>query len=177
MLPEETKLTKRPPISAERPFPRQCYTCAKSEVILNTISYEIEVRHDGTLHALKIPELELPVCQACGEKYFTIDVDEQINAALRAHLKLLTPDQIRGAIQRLNISQKEAAERMGIAEETLSRWLNEAQIQSRSMDNLMRVFFAFPQVRAALGNETRDAQLGIVDVIDPMQPQVSNLVK
>ncbi|MBI3468595.1 MAG: transposase [Planctomycetes bacterium] len=45
---------------------------------------------------------------------------------------------------------KEAARQLGIAEATLSRWLNETQIQSRAMDNLLRVFFAFPEVRRAL---------------------------
>jgi len=48
------------------------------------------------------------------------------------------------------MTQKEAAERLGIAEATLSRWLTDTQIQSRALDNLLRVFFAFPVVREAL---------------------------
>jgi len=64
------------------------------------------------------------------------------------------------------MTQKEAADRLGIAEATLSRWLNETQIQSRAMDKWLRVFFAFPQVRAALDRRGQDPDLGIADMIE-----------
>lgn len=143
------KNSKRAP-DAERPFPWRCRHCGKQEVVLQTIEYQAEIRHDGRLHSFTIPALELPVCQACGEKVFTEKVDAQENAALRAHLNLLSPAQIREGIERLGISQKDAATELGIAEATLSRWLNATQIQSRALDNLLRVFFGFPQVRRAL---------------------------
>ena len=152
MHPEQAKEPKRP-IGAERPFPWHCRHCGKDQVFLTTLPYEAEVRHDGRDHAFQIPNLELPVCRACGTKVFTEKVDEQINAALRAHLHLLTPAEMRAALKHLHMTQKEAAQRLGIAEETLSRWLNEAQIQSRAMDNLLRVFIAFPEVRAALNGD------------------------
>lgn len=129
-----------------------------------TTEYEAEVRHDGRLHAFTVPNLKLPVCQACGERLFTDEADDQIDAALLAHLNLLTPAQIRDGIKRVGMSQREAAKRLGIAEATLSRWLNEVQIQSRAMDNLLRAFFALPQLRAALCGESQDRELGLSDV-------------
>ena len=120
---------------------------------MTRISYDAEVRHDGRLYTFTIPDLEIPVCQACGNKVFTEKVDDQISAALRSDLDLLTPEEMSEALGRISMTQKEAAERLGIAEATLSRWLNHAQIQSRAMDNLLRVFFAFPQVRTALIKE------------------------
>jgi DNA-binding transcriptional regulator YiaG len=131
---------------------------------MTTIPYDAEVRHDGRVYAFTVPGLVLPVCQACGNKVFTEKVDDQINTALRRNLHLLTPEEMRRALERVNMTQKEAAERLGIAEATLSRWLNEAQIQSRAMDNLLRVFFAFPQVRFALSGEGQDVQLGATDI-------------
>jgi putative zinc finger/helix-turn-helix YgiT family protein len=145
------------PVNSERPFPWRCRHCGKSQVVMATIRYDAEVRHDGRLYAFTVPDLMLPVCKACGNKVFTEKVDDQINAALRRNLHLLTPEEMRKALERLNMSQKEAAERLGVAEATLSRWLNETQIQSRAMDNLLRVFFAFPQVRLALTGEGQDA--------------------
>ncbi len=130
-----------------------------------TIEYEAQVRHDGRLHTFAIPDLQLPICQSCGEKVFTGEVDRQVNDALRSHLNLLTPVQIRQAIDRINMPQKEIAQRLGVAEATLSRWLNETQIQSRSMDNLLRVFFGFPQVRTALCGDSQDPQLGLSDPV------------
>lgn len=117
---------------------------------MTTVSYDAEVRHDGRLHKFTVRELKIPVCEACGEKVFTEKVDDQIGTALRSHLLLLTPEEIRAELDRLDMTQKAAAERLGIAEATLSRWLTDTQIQSRALNNLLRVFFAFPQVREAL---------------------------
>jgi DNA-binding transcriptional regulator YiaG len=139
------------------------------------ISYDAEVRHDGRLYTFTVPDLEIPVCQACGNKVFTEKVDDQISAALRSNLHLLAPEEIHAALVRVNMTQKEAAERLGIAEATLSRWLNKLQIQSRAMDNLLRVFFAFPQVRTALIRGGQEPQLGASDV--PGQTQTSQQQK
>ncbi len=149
MNPKQSKKVKRPRV-AQRPFPWQCRHCGEREVTLAKTNYAAEVRHDGRLYSFTIADLELPVCQACDEKVFTEKVDAQFNDALRTHLNLLTPAQIRDAIKRVGMSQKEVAGRLGIAAETLSRWLNETQIQSRAMDNFLRVFFGFPEVRASL---------------------------
>ena len=125
-----------------------------------TVEYDAETRHDGRVHQFTIPKLQIPCCQACGEKVFTEDVDQQVNDALRRHLRLLTPKQMSDAITELGITQKELAERLGIAEATLSRWLTETQIQSRALDNLLRLFIAIPDVRSALRGELQDPQLG-----------------
>lgn len=124
------------------------------------ITYEAEIRHDGRLYKFAVPKLEIPICGACGEKVFSEQVDDQLNAALRLHLRLLAPVEMRSALERIGMTQRDAADRLGVAEATLSRWLTGAQIQSRAMDNLLRVFFAFPQVRKALRGDSQDAQLG-----------------
>jgi hypothetical protein len=43
---------------------------------------------------------------------------------------------------------------------TASRWVSGALIQSRAMDNLLRLFFALPEVRNVLQGENQDAGLG-----------------
>ena len=152
MFPKQEQTTKRAP-NVEQPFPWRCRQCGKQEVVLATTEYAAEVRHDGRLYNFTIPNLEIPVCQACGARIFTDTVDAQVNDALRAHLKLLTPTQIRDGIKRIGLSQKEVAGRLGIAEATLSRWLTNTQIQSRALDNLLRLFFALPEARAVLRGE------------------------
>ena len=148
----DPKATKRP-FRGERPFPWKCHHCFKNEVVMATVSYNAEIKHDGRFYAFTIPELKLPICQACGEKVFTEKVDDQITVALREHLHLLSPEEIRMGLERLNLTQKEAAKRLGIAEATLSHWLTDTQIQSRSLDNLLRLFFAFANVRDALTHQ------------------------
>jgi len=170
MEPRQSNKAKRPR-SAERPFPWRCRHCGKRAVALAKTDYAAEVRHDGRLHTFTVPDLELPVCGACGERVFTEKVDAQINDALRAHLNLLTPAQIRDGIKRVGMSQKDIAGRLGMAEATLSRWLSEVQIQSRSMDTLLRVFFAFPEVRVALCGGSQVPQLGLSDVAQANSPE------
>src|SRR5437763_1098384 len=106
------------------PFPWKCHNCFKTEVVPKTVSYDADFRHDGRLHKFTVPALRIPICEACGEKVFTEQVGDQITDALRAHLHLLTPLEIRAGLERLNIATAEAAERLGISEEELSAWLD-----------------------------------------------------
>jgi putative zinc finger/helix-turn-helix YgiT family protein len=161
MHPSPTAKKTKP--NLERSFPMRCRRCGQQQVYLATVKYNASVRHDGRLHSFTIPKLLVPTCKSCGEKVFTEDVDAQVNNALRSHLRLLTPDQIRSGIKRVEMSQKTFAARIGIAEETLSRWLNEAQIQSRAMDNLLRAFFAFPQLRLELSGTAQNPDFGLND--------------
>lgn len=141
-----------------RPFPWRCATCGKDEVYLATISYTAKISHDGRRHEFEIPDLRVAKCQSCGELLFSVSADEQVEAALRAHLRLLAPEQIREQRKALGLSQKDVAERTGIAEATISRWESGAMIQSRAMDNFLRVFFAVPQARDALARPNCVAQ-------------------
>ena len=146
---------------SEKPFPRRCPECGKAEVQPATIAYDAEVKHDGRLHAFAIPQLQVNQCGACGEVLFGNVADDQISQALREHLVLLSPEQIRDALRALSLRQKDLAERIGVAAETISRWMSGTQIQSRAMDNLMRLFFAFDAVRAALPSTRPDKNLGV----------------
>ncbi len=132
---------------------------------LAKVDYDAEVKHDGKLHSFTVPELLMPACEECGAKVFTEDVDDQINDALRVHLGLLTPIQLRESLERIGLSQKALAEHLGLAEATVSRWAGGSQIQSRSMDRLLRIFFAFPDVRQAVTEKTVEPyQLGLHDM-------------
>jgi DNA-binding transcriptional regulator YiaG len=129
-------------------------------VVPTVIDYTAKVKHDGLVYEFRLPALAVPRCQNCGETYSTNDVDEKVSEALRARLRFLTPVQIRQNIERLRLTQQQLAERLGVAPETISRWVNGALIQSRAMDNLLRLYFALPQVRAVLLGADQDPQLG-----------------
>jgi putative zinc finger/helix-turn-helix YgiT family protein len=149
------------PEPRSRPFPWPCADCYTLTVVPTVIDYTAKVKHDGVVHELLLPGLEVPRCQTCGETYTTNAVDEQVSDALRARLHLLSPAEIRTGIEKLGLNEQEFAERLGVESETLSRWANGALIQSRAMDNLLRVFFALPEVRNVLRGATQDPHLGI----------------
>jgi putative zinc finger/helix-turn-helix YgiT family protein len=146
--------------AGERPFPWRCPKCLKKEVYLAHIPYTAEVAHDGRSYTIAIPELHVPRCRACGELVFGSSADDQIMDALRAHVRLLKPQQIRNSRKALGLSQQEMAERLGVAEATISRWETGGLIQSRAMDNLLRAYFALPELRAVLLGSGQDPDLG-----------------
>jgi len=145
----------------QRPFPWHCPKCRKKEVRPTSISYRCDMAHDGQLYSVTVPELTVPRCGHCGELVFNYPAEEQIRNALRSQLRLLTANEIRAARTTLRLSEKDLADRLGVSEATVSRWETGDQIQSRANDNLLRVFFALPEVRSVLLGANQDPHLGI----------------
>ena len=163
--------------SGDRPFPWRCPNCLAKEVQPVVTPYTAKIKHDGTEYTLEIAALRVPRCQNCGEILFSNQVDEQIRDALRSRLRLLTPSQIRAGRTALALHQSQLAERLGVAAETISRWENGALIQSRSMDNLLRVYFAIPEVRNVLAGEAQDPGLGVEVVETPSKATVTGFAE
>ena len=158
MMPDDAPGFENTP---EKPYPRRCGECGQEAVFPTLISYDAEVRHDGQLHGFHIQALHIDKCQKCGEEFFTNRTDEQISAGLRAHLGLLQPEEIRTRLAELGLSQADFANRMGVGPEMVSRWINGLAIQTRAMDNLMRVFFGFESVREVLAASGPPRTLGL----------------
>ena len=76
--------------------------------------------------------------------------DEQIAAALRRQLGLLSADEIRKSRDALGLSQPALAEHLGVAVETISRWENGVLTQTKAMDRYLRVYFGVPAAPAGL---------------------------
>ena len=84
-------IDKKPknPKFVNRPFPRTCYTCGEKRVELETIDYNAIVKRDGETWHFIAYNLEIPICQACGEKFFDIKADEQITKELDEHIRCI----------------------------------------------------------------------------------------
>jgi hypothetical protein len=160
-MPNKTQAVKKP-LGADRPFPWRCRHCGETAVVPKLVDYQDEVKYDGRLVSFLARNIEIPVCQNCDEKVFTEVVDNHLVDAMRQHLSLLTPAQIREGIERLGLSQEDVAKRLGIDKEILWRWANDFEIQPRAMDNYLRVFFQFPEVRAALSVPPIESSLDVI---------------
>lgn len=141
---------KVPPAGRDRPFPWRCVECRAREVFPQATDYSTTVKHDGRTYPVRIADLAIPTCRKCGSQVFTGDIDDRIIAALRSQLALLTPEEIQERRHQLGLTQQEMADRLGVAKETICRWETGALIQSRAMDNLMRLFFESPEARDLL---------------------------
>lgn len=147
--------------SEGKAFPWKCPECGKKEVRRSTVRHVSEIRHDGRVYAVEISKLRVPQCRACGELVFDNVADEQIAAALRQKLGLLSVEQIRTNREQLGLSQRDLADHLGVAVETISRWENGFLTQTRAMDRYLRVYFGVPAARTALINETSVPSLGM----------------
>jgi putative zinc finger/helix-turn-helix YgiT family protein len=114
------------------------------------VDRHVQVKHEGTLHEITIPDFPVEKCGVCGEITIGSETDTIVAAALRKHLDLLQPDRIRAARKRLGMTQQELAERLGCASETLSRWESGVLVQSRAYDRMLRVYFKVPAARRYL---------------------------
>ncbi len=141
---------KNPPAGRDRPFPWRCVDCRAKEVFPQMTDYTSTVKHDGRAYTVHIPDLEIPTCRQCGEQIFTVGTDDRIVAALRTQLGLLAPEEMQRRRGQLELTQQEMAEQLGVAKETISRWETGALIQSRAMDNLLRLYFESKEVRDLL---------------------------
>ncbi|MBY0232913.1 MAG: type II toxin-antitoxin system MqsA family antitoxin [Gemmataceae bacterium] len=137
-------------VLASKPFPWQCSNCGKGEVRPSIAPYRLKVRHDGAMHAVEVPSLRAPKCSACGNIVFDREEDEQVNAAVRAALGLMPPDEIRRGREALGLEAGQLAERLGVQARTLEQWERGAILQPRAADRLLRVYFAVPEARAFL---------------------------
>jgi len=142
-----------------RPFPWRCPACMMDEVVPSCVPYQIDIKHDGVLHAVSLPNLKVPRCRSCGELLFDDAADEQINVALRELLQLLSPEQIRAGRVQLVFDQQQLANDLGTRLETIARCEDGSHIQSKTLDNLLRVYFAVPGARAVLQGAA--SQIGV----------------
>src|ERR1035438_10428736 len=136
--------------ATKKPFPWKCPLCKEKAVREAIVNHVVDMEHDGRTYSVKIDALKTPKCDNCGEICPDVEAYEQITLAFLIQAKLLTPKNIRQNREKLSLTQKELALAIGVAEATISRWENGAQIQQRSSDNLLRLFFGLPQARDIL---------------------------
>ena len=60
------------------------------------------------------------------------------------------PDHIRERRQALGLTREELARRLGVTDTSLAAWEEGDQLQPRSVNHLLDLFFAYPNVRTHL---------------------------
>lgn len=134
-------------------MPRKCVHCgakAVSPVILP--EYETQLEHDGRPYTVRLQNFEARQCANCQELTYDDDATDRLVEALRAAAGIMPAKEIRRRRVELGFTQKEMAGLLQISESTLSRWETGAQMQQRSMDLLLRAFFAMPSFRKFVSN-------------------------
>ena len=94
------------------------------------------------------PNATWEVCDDCGEESLPSELSDRIEAEQYRIQGLLTPPEIRAIRERTGLSQVEMARLLSVGDKTFARWEAGLSIQNRSMDNLIRVASAHPDLFA-----------------------------
>ncbi|MCL4197720.1 MAG: hypothetical protein KJZ69_09545 [Phycisphaerales bacterium] len=152
--------------TSDRPYPRKCFACRQRAVDRVYEPRTVTAKYDGRSYTLEIARFPIDRCRHCGEEALTNAADDAINRALRETLHLLEPDQLVANCQAIGLSRRELARDIGFAEESVSRWVNGAVLQSRPYDRILRAYFALPELRNFLRALNDNPALGTVAVAD-----------
>jgi putative zinc finger/helix-turn-helix YgiT family protein len=133
-----------------KPFPWKCGTCRNRGLQPVVLDYAAEIGHDGRAYQVTVPALSVLRCEQCGAIVLNEEADRRISEALRTAAGLLSPEEIRRGREKLGLTQKQLANHLQVGEATLSRWETGGQIQQRSMDRLLRLYFQVPEARQFL---------------------------
>ena len=69
-------------IDLEPPPLKRCATCHELAVEPAVVDYSFQALRDTGLKWYTVKGLKIPICRACGAKWFTIDVDNQMEAEI-----------------------------------------------------------------------------------------------
>ena len=134
----------------KKPFPWRCSNCQRQTVYGATVDYTGTMHHDMQEYTVKVDGLKTPKCTNCGQVLLDAEALEFLDAVFVRQLNLLTPDQIQEHRLKANLTQQGLAAALGVHEATVERLERGGQLQSRSLDNLLRLFFGLSQVREIL---------------------------
>jgi transcriptional regulator with XRE-family HTH domain len=148
-------------VPARKPFPWTCPACGKRAVGETTLPYTFTAQHDNKQFEITIDRLEAPRCSECGEVVFDRVVNARLSDAIRERTGLLRPEEIRQHIELLGITQKQLADELHVAQETLSRWVSGSIIQSYNNDQRLRSCLARLMERKSTicESDTEDRQI------------------
>jgi HTH-type transcriptional regulator/antitoxin MqsA len=116
-----------------------CVSCDSSDVHEVVSDRTINV---GT-YSVTIPTVPHIECGGCGQSYQTGQQAKALDAAVvdarRRHEGLLAGSDIRRIRLSVSLSQSDLEEALGIGPKTLVRWENNTSVQSKSIDDVLRL--------------------------------------
>jgi DNA-binding XRE family transcriptional regulator len=134
----------------KKPFPWRCSNCGEQAVFGAVVDYSTTEHHDGHAYTVKIDGLKTPKCIKCGRVAPDSEAMDVIFEVFMRQINLLMPEQIQEHRLKAKLTEQELATALGVQEVVVKELESGLQIQSRSLDNLMRLFFGLAQVREIL---------------------------
>jgi putative zinc finger/helix-turn-helix YgiT family protein len=99
----------------------------------------------GEGQKLRVPDVEMEVCDKCGEEILSLDATREIDAAIAEYTDRLSPEELTAIREQFGVDKTEMSEVLGLGGKTYLRWEQGKQYPSRSMGYYLRVLREFPE--------------------------------
>ena len=141
---------------------RICTACGNKSLVHKKGTFHFEVKDrdanpDAREFQIDIGNSEWDECEACGERLLSEKIDEALEKWQYTREGLLTPGKIRNIRLRHKLTQKQISKILGVGEKSYTRWENGLSMQTKAMDNLIRIFDMSPKLFAKVESERERA--------------------
>jgi putative zinc finger/helix-turn-helix YgiT family protein len=119
-----------------------CPICGEGSLAIMKREYIAEI---GEGQKLRIPNVEMEVCDHCGEEILSLEAARDVDTAIAEHTERLSPEELTAIREEFHVDKTEMSEALGLGGKTYLRWEQGKQYPSRSMGYYLRVLREFPQ--------------------------------
>ena len=131
--------------------------CSHRTLEPRVIRDEFDYGPDDDRVKIVIEAVQVLACAACGEIFYGPEAEHAQQLGIRKAYHLLLPEEIKAVREQLGKTQEEFAELTGIGVATLSRWERGRLIQTRTLDNYLRILRAVPEALDLLQRPAGDS--------------------
>jgi len=124
---------------------RLCPTCGIGYLESVRLDDEFTFLSENGLIRVTAHDVPFEACPACGERLSGPEAGMISHYAICKALGLLTPDEIRGVREKLDMTQAEFSRLTGFGEATISRWERGRLLQHRANDRYLRLIASTPE--------------------------------
>ena len=119
-----------------------CPCCGEGSLRTLKRDYIANIGEGQKLH---VPNIEMEVCDKCGEEILSLESARAVDAAIADHTERLTPNELRELREQFGVDQTEMSVALGLGGKTFHRWEKGSQYPSRSMGYYLRLLREFPE--------------------------------
>lgn len=131
----------KPTSPSEKTSAIPCPSCDEGDLVPFVSDFKTET--DGK--RFTVPDVAMERCSVCGETLLTPAGSKHVSEYLARATESLEVQELRQFLDKYDLTQKEAAQILGIGEKNFSRWLNGKQRVSTSISNYIRTLTAHPE--------------------------------
>lgn len=159
---------------------QECPVCGSKKIFVRKGQRQFPLTIDGKVKNIVVKGLTWEECADCHETFFDDSATRIIETAQFQEMSLLKPSELKEIRESVGLSQTSMARLLGVGEKSYLRWETGLSIQSKAIDNLIRLMVEKLKGRAE-GNmeygENLANRFTCLDHIEEYQEQESEFLR